>query len=211
MASLLATFSGIFSAENAQEGLSLLTGKEGEMIASLAVTLMDDPLLPDGLASKPFDAEGVATRTKAIIEAGQLNTLLHNRKTAKKQGVPSTGNAGKAGYAGTIRVSPTNLFIKPGECTLLQLEQNLGEGLVITDLEGLHSGANPVSGDFSLSAKGYTVQNGVKKSPVQQITVAGNFYTLLKDIRKVGSDLLFPGRSVGCPSVLVDEMAVAGE
>jgi PmbA protein len=84
MPDMLGAFDGVFSAESAQKGLSLLAGKEGEIIASEAVTLMDDPLLPGGLASQPFDAEGVAPRTKAVIEKGRLTSLLHHLKTARK-------------------------------------------------------------------------------------------------------------------------------
>ena len=211
MPDMLGAFDGVFSAESAQKGLSLLAGKEGEMIASEAVTLMDDPLLPGGLASQPFDAEGVATRTKAVIEKGKLTTLLHNLKTARKAGVKTTGNAAKAGYAGAVNVSPSNFFLAPGEKTLAQLMADMGDGLVITDVSGLHAGANAISGDFSLIAQGYTVKNGKKDAPVEQITVAGNFYQLLKNIRAVGSDLLFPGSSIGSPSVDVGEISVAGK
>ena len=211
MPDMLGAFDGVFSAESAQKGLSLLAGKEGEMIASEAVTLMDDPLLPGGLASQPFDAEGVATRTKAVIEKGRLTTLLHNLKTARKAGVKTTGNAAKAGYAGAVNVSPSNFFLAPGEKTLAQLMADMGDGLVITDVSGLHAGANAISGDFSLIAQGYTVKNGKKDAPVEQITVAGNFYQLLKNIRAVGSDLLFPGSSIGSPSVDVGEISVAGK
>lgn len=211
MPDLLGVFSGVFSAESAQKGMSLLAGKEGEMIASEAVTLLDDPLLPGGLASQPFDAEGVATFTKAIIENGKLTTLLHNLKTAKKAGVKTTGNAAKAGYAGAINVSPSNFYIKPGEKTLDELMADMKDGLVITEVSGLHAGANPISGDFSLIAQGYTVKDGKKDAAVEQITVAGNFYQLLKNIRVVGSDLCFPGSSVGSPSVDVGEVAVAGK
>jgi len=211
MPDLLGVFSGVFSAEAAQKGMSLLMGKEGEMIASEVVTLMDDPLLPGGLESAPFDAEGVATRTKAVIENGKLTTLLHNLKTAKKAGVKTTGNAAKAGYAGAVNVSPSNFYIKPGEKTLEEMMQDMGDGLVITEVSGLHSGANPISGDFSLIAQGYTVKDGKKDAAVEQITVAGNFYQLLKNIRVVGNDLCFPGSAVGSPSVDVGEIAVAGK
>ena len=211
MPDLLQVFSSVFSAENAQKGLSLLAGKEGEIIASDVVTIMDDPLLPDGLNSYPFDAEGVAARTKAVIEKGRLNTLLHNLKTARKAGVETTGNAAKAGYAGAVNVSPSNFFITPGEKNLAELMADMGEGLVITQVSGLHAGANPISGDFSLIAQGYTVKNGQKDAPVEQITVAGNFYQMLKNIRAVGSDLCFPGSSIGSPSVDVGEIAVAGK
>ena len=211
MPDMLGAFAGVFSAESAQKGLSLLAGKEGEMIASEAVTLMDDPLLPGGLGSQPFDAEGVATFTKAVIEKGRLTTLLHNMKTARKAGVKTTGNAAKAGYAGAVNVSPSNFFLAPGEKSLAELMADMGEGLVITEVSGLHAGANAISGDFSLIAQGYTVKNGKKDQPVEQITVAGNFYQLLKNIRAVGSDLLFPGSSIGSPSVDVGEIAVAGK
>lgn len=210
MPDLLGTFAGIFSAESAQKGMSLLAGKEGEVIASPAVTLMDDPLLPGGLASSAFDAEGVATRTKAVIENGKLMTLLHNLKTARKAGVKTTGNAAKAGYAAAVRVAPSNFYLKPGEKTLEQLMADMGGGLVITGVSGLHAGANPISGDFSLIAQGYTVKDGKKDVPVERITVAGNFYQLLKNVRAVGSDLCFPGDSVGSPSVDLGEIAVAG-
>lgn len=211
MPDLLGVFSDVFSAENAQKGMSLLAGKEGEVIAAPCVTLMDDPLLPGGLASRPFDAEGVAARPKAVIEGGRLTTLLHNLKTARKAGVKTTGNAAKGGYAGTVEVAPSNFYLKPGEKSLEQLTAEMGEGLVITDVSGLHAGANAISGDFSLIAQGYTVKNGRKDQPVERITVAGNFYQLLKNIRAVGSDLCFPGSSMGSPSVDVGEIAVAGK
>lgn len=211
MPDLLGVFAGVFSAESAQKGLSLLAGKEGEMIASEIVTLMDDPLLPGGLASQPFDAEGVATHTKAVIENGKLTTLLHNLKTARKAGVKTTGNAAKSGYAGAVNVSPSNFYLKPGEKTQAELFADMGDGLVITEVSGLHAGANPISGDFSLIAQGYTVKDGKKDKPVEQITVAGNFYQLLKNIRAVGSDLTFPGSPIGSPSVDVGEIAVAGK
>lgn len=210
MADLLETFAGSFSAENAQNGLSLLKGKEGETIAADCVTLMDDPLRVGGLESRPFDDEGVACKTKAVISAGKLTTLLHNRKTAKKDGVESTGNASKAGYAAPVKVAPTNFFIKPGEDSLDDMMAAIGEGLVITELEGLHSGANGISGDFSLSAKGYKVENGAKAFPVSQITIAGNFFEVLKQVRNVGSDLRFPMGGVGSPSVDVGMMSIAG-
>ena len=211
MPDLLGVFSGVFSAERAQKGMSLLAGKEGEMIASPIVTLMDDPLLPGGLASGPFDAEGVATRTKAVIENGKLTTLLHNLKTARKAGVKTTGNAAKAGYASPVDVSPSNFYLAPGEKSLDELMADMGSGLVITEVSGLHAGANPISGDFSLIAQGYTVKDGKKDQPVEQITVAGNFYQMLKNIRAVGSDLTFPGSPIGSPSVDVGEISVAGK
>ncbi len=211
MRSILAVFSGIFSAENAQQKLSLLAGREGETIAAPCVTIMDDPLLPNGFASRTFDGEGSASRTKAVVENGVLKTLLHSRKTAQKQGVETTGNAARAGVGGAVHVAPTNFFFKPGEKDLQTLLSEMDSGLMITEVGGLHAGANPISGDFSLIAKGFLIVDGEAARPVEQITVAGNFYQLLKNIRAVGSDIDFRGSAIGSPSVDVGTLNVAGK
>lgn len=211
MVSLLGTFSGIFNAEQAQKGLSLLKGKEGEVIASDIFTLIDDPHLEDGLGTTSFDDEGVATYTKEIVTNGKLKTLLYNLKTAHKAGVKSTGNGFKGSYASTVGVSETNFYIKPGQKSFEELCLEVNDGLIITEFAGLHSGASSVTGDFSLAAKGFMIENGKKSFPVEQITVAGNFFTLLKDIEEVGSDLKFPMSSIGCPSIVVKELSVAGK
>lgn len=215
MTDLLSVFAGVFSADNAQKGLSLLKGREGEVIASEKVTLMDDPFHPLGFSGAPFDAEGVPSRAKAVIEKGALTTLLHNLKTAKKQDLEaSTGNASKQSYQSPIGVAPSNFYVAPGELSYDALLGLMGDGLLITELQGLHAGANPISGDFSLSAKGFAVEGGVATKPVSQITVSGNFYQLLKDVEATASDLrfAFPGAvHIGSPTMLIKSLAVAGE
>lgn len=211
MVSLMDAFSGIFSAERAQEGLSLLDGREGETIAAQCVSLMDDPLLPGGLSSCPFDAEGVASRRKAVIENGVLKTLLHNRKTAEKAGVASTGNAAKGSYAGAVHVAPTNFYFAAGEVPKETLFAQMGDGLYITAVSGLHAGTNAVSGDFSLLAEGYMIRGGKRCEAINQSTVAGNFFTLLQDIVALGNDLKFPLGGIGSPSVWVKKLSVAGK
>ncbi|WP_434794776.1 Metalloprotease PmbA [Terrisporobacter petrolearius] len=211
MVQLLETFASTFSGDAAQKGLSLLKGKEGDMIASPIVTIVDDPLMEGGLASAPFDDEGVATFTKELVYEGKLNTLLHNLKTAHKQGVKSTGNGFKASYASSVNVSESNLYLRKGEKSFEDLMKEINEGVIITDLAGLHSGANTVSGDFSLAAKGFYVENGKKTFPVEQITLAGNYFDLLKNIVAIGNDLKFPMSNVGSPSVLVTGLSIAGK
>ena len=211
MASLLETFSDVFSGEAAQRGLSLLKGKENQIIASEIVTIIDDPLLDKGLASTPFDDEGVATFKKELVSNGTLKTLLHNLKTANKDKVKSTGNGFKASYSSPVSVEPTNLYIKKGDLSLESLMENINEGIVITDFAGLHSGANSITGDFSLAAKGFYVKNGKREYPVEQITVAGNFFDLLKNIKLIGNDLKFPISSIGSPSVIVEGLSIAGK
>jgi len=210
MTDLLETFCGVFSAETAQKGLSLLKGRVGEQIAAECVNIIDDPLLLDGLEARPFDAEGVPSRAHTIIENGFFKTFLHNLKTAHKDGVETTGNASKAGYSSAVHVSPSNLYIKAGEKSFDDLLAEMGDGVVITDVAGLHAGANPVSGDFSLLSKGYTVKNGKREKPIEQITVAGNFYDLLRNARALADDLEFPLGGIGSPSIDVGELSISG-
>lgn len=212
-ATLLSTFSGVFSADNAQRGLSRLKGKEGETVAAACVTIMDDPHRAGSASSTPFDGEGVATAVKAVVEGGRLNTLLHNLKTAHKQGVETTANASRPGYAAPVGVAPTNFYFKPTDASFEAMLEALGDGLLITDMQGMHAGANPITGDFSLAAKGFRVRGGKIAEAVAQITVAGNFYELLEGIEAVGGDLDFlaPGGSCfGSPSLIVGRISVAG-
>jgi PmbA protein len=210
---LLRTFAGVFSGESARKGMSLLKGREGEKIASDCVTLTDDPLLKDAPATSAFDAEGVARFKKDVIKDGTFITLLHNRVTAKEANCQTTANASKAGYSGKVTVAPSNLFIQPGRLSPEELYEKVGEGLIITELQGTHAGANPISGDFSLAAKGYLIQDGKQARPVEQITVAANFYEILKNIQEVADDLEFtmPGSSaIASPTLYIGKISVAG-
>ena len=211
---LLQTFAGIFSADNAQKGLSLLKGKVGETIGSENLTIVDNPFLKGSLCSSPFDAEGVATYCKNIVEKGQLKMLLHNLKTAFKDSVETTGNASKASFTSPIKVAPTTLYIEKGIKSYEEMIKALGNGIIITEVQGTHSGANAVSGDFSLAAKGFLVENDEVIRPVEQITIAGNYFEVMKDSMEVGTDFKLgiprSGSCFGSPSVLIREISVAG-
>ena len=148
---------------------------------------------------------------KEIVSNGKLTTLLHNLKTANKANTKSTGNGFKSSYATSVAVSPSNFYIEKGNLSFGEILENIGEGLLITDFAGLHSGANAITGDFSLAAKGFYIKDGKKEYPVDQITVAGNFFKLLKDIEEVGDDLKFPLSSVGSPTVIASGLSVAGK
>jgi len=207
-ASLLATFTPIFSAENTQKGLSLLKGKVGEKIASDSFTLLDDPFHPDAVAGSNFDGEGVATKKQAIISNGILETLLHNRKTAKIEGVQTTAHAHKSSYKSTLSIAPLNMYIAPGVRTKEELISSLTEGVLISDLAGLHSGTNTISGDFSVAATGFHIKDGKIASPVKQMTIAGNFFDFMRDIEEIASDLYFSPGGFGAPSVLLKEFSI---
>ena len=213
-ASLLSAFQGLFSAEMVQKDLSLLKDRLGKQIGSSKLTIVDDPFLEGGLASRAFDGEGVPCRFQQVVCRGVLNTYLHNLKTAKKQGVEPTGNAGRPSWKSRVTVSPSNFYVEKGEVSFEELLESMEHGLLITNMEGLHSGLNAVSGDFSLSASGYEIENGRVKRPVEQITVAGNFLDVLRDVEEIADDLKFDmprGAYVGSPSVKIKKIAVAGQ
>lgn len=211
-ASLLATFTSSFSAQAVQDNQSRLKGKIGEKIAANHVRLIDNPFLPNGIRSATFDSEGVPTREHNVVEEGRLQTYFHNLKTAKKDGVETTGHAHRSSYQGSVEVSPTNFYIEPTHQTYEQLYGELEEGIIITDLAGLHSGADPISGDFSLAADGYYVKDGKIVGPTKQMTVAGNFFEVLQDIEAIGEDLVFSPMDyngyIGSPSLKVKSLAI---
>lgn len=215
MSQLLATFSPVFSAENVQKGLSLLKDREGTEIAAPIVTLIDDPFYEKAPLPMPFDAEGSPTRRKSVIEKGVLRTLLYNLRTAAAAGKETTGNASKAGYDSKVGVRPFTMCLAPGEMSREELLEKAGSGVLITSLGGLHAGANPISGDFSLQSSGFLIEGGKKGAPVRSFTVAGNFFTLLKNITAVGSDVKTPTSpsftTFISPSVLAQGLSVAGK
>jgi PmbA protein len=195
----------MLSAKNVLEGKSLLSGKIGQQIATEIFTLIDDPTLPDGLASRPFDSEGTGARRTVLIENGVLRTFAHNSETARKMGVENTGHASRS-YKGVLGVAPTNLFVEPGQ----GVKQD--DGIVVTDMMGLHAGANPISGEFSLQALGLKVEGGEVAYPVENFTVAGNFLELLSRITALGTKLEWHPMMgiVGSPMVEVAELSFAG-
>ena len=211
--SLLAAHRSIFSGKAALQGLSLLKGKEGEQIASKCLTLIDDPFYAENTVQYAFDAEGVPTSEKVLIDKGVLKTLLYDLTTAKKAGVKSTGNAAR-GYADPVAIAPYCLRIEKGNETREELITRMGDGLYINELKGLHAGTNAVTGDFSIESAGFLVENGKITKPVHSFTVAGNFFDLLKAIDGVADNVQMglPGASIlAAPDVLVRGLSVAGE
>lgn len=210
-ADLLSAFSSMFSAERVQKGLSLLAGRKGETIASSVITILDDPF--EAVFPRAFDEEGVPSVLTEVVKNGVLNSYLYNLKTALKDGVESTSNAGRSSAASPVDISPSNFYITRGTKSFNELVAELDSGLIITELSGMHAGLNPVSGDFSLIAKGLLVEGGSIIRSVDQITCAGNFISMMKGILDIGNDLRFgipSGGRVGSPSLLIEKLVIAG-
>ncbi len=215
MRSILSAFSSVFSSRNAQMGLSLLAGKEGQKIASDIVTITDDPMREGVSIQTHFDAEGVATHRKNIVENGVLKTLLYNRETALKAGLQTTANASKGSYAAPIGISPYAFCIEAGDKTLDELFEMAENGIYVTALKGLHAGANAVTGDFSIESAGFLIKDGKKAEAVKSFTIAGNFFELLRSINALSDEVEMGVPSgfttFGSPAVLIENMSVAGK
>lgn len=205
--SLFGSFVSNFSAYSMQKGLSLLNGRVGEKIASDCFTFSEYPMYEKAYNKVPFDGEGVLTMDKDIIKDGVFTTALYNLKSAFKDGCKSTGN----GFGGT---SITNVVVKEGKRSVDEIAKDIGEGLLITDVSGLHAGLNPISGDFSLLSEGYLIKDGKVADSVEQITIAGNFYDIMLNVKELANDTRsLPGANgeFFSPSVYVGKIDVSGE
>ena len=208
----LGVLAAALSAEEVQKGRSLLAGRVGDRVASEAMTLIDDGRLEDGPASAPFDDEGVPTGRMPVIERGVLRGFLHNTRTARREGASSTGNASRPSYRGLPGVSPSNLFLEPGTGDRSAILRRAGRAVYVQEVSGVHSGANPVSGEFSVGATGLRVDGGELGEPLREMTIASTIPDVLAALEAVGDDLrFFPGGgAIGTPTLLVREMTVAG-
>jgi PmbA protein len=188
----MSILSASIEADAVQKGKSMLADKVGQQAASIQVNLIDDAASEEGMASFPFDGEGVASERKVIIEKGELKGFLYDTYTGLKAGLRSTGNGIRGSFRSLPGVGATNLILSPGIQLPNQLIKDIDCGFYITDVMGMHT-ANPISGDFSVGAAGIMIEKGKLTYPVRGVTIAGNLLDLLQDIEAVGNDLRFYG------------------
>ena len=207
-AHLLDLVGGALSAEAVQLGRSFLAGFLGKPAASTAVTVVDDPFLPDCLASSTFDDEGVPHVKLEPIRDGTLDTYFYDLRSAAREGRESNGHASKESLGASPHPGPTNLFIRPSDTTVSAMLTADSSVFLLKDVMGLHM-ADPITGEFSLGASGYLYEKGTFVRPVRGVTIAGSLGGVLRSIEAVGNDLRFYG-SVGAPSLLVRGLTIAG-
>lgn len=208
----LAAAAPIFSAENARKGKSLLRGNIGKQTASENFSLIEDALLKGGLASRPFDDEGMPSKRTVLIRNGILKCFLHDLDSAAKEGASSTSSAVRNTFKAPPIIGTTNLYIERGNASREALFEAAENGLYITRVMALHS-LNQISGDFSLGAAGIMIENGRKTFPVRGITIAGNLAEMLLAVKNIGNDLEFFTETgyCGSPSLLIDRLSVSGK
>jgi PmbA protein len=211
-----ASFAGLIGAAlgagAVQRGRSPFVDRLGEELAGAAFALHDDGRDPAGAASAPFDGEGVPRRRTALIEGGHLRSYLFDTYTANRQGGDSTGSAARHGYRSLPSVSTSNLVVGPGSHSQPELLAEAGDGVYVTDVAGLHSGVNPVTGVFSVGASGRAIRAGELAEPVREFTIAGDLISMLGGVRAAGSEPRWVpfGGSVSTPPLLIAEMAISG-
>ena len=204
----LSVIIGHVDAEEVQKQSSLFIGKLNQKVLSKKLTIEDRPL-DKSLFARGFDDEGVATSNKFIFKNGVLQTYLYNLTTAAKDGVASTGNGFRAG--GKMGTSTTYLVLKPGKKSQEELFAEIGDGVYITEVSGLHAGMNEQSGNFSLQSTGYLIKNGKRDRSLDLITVGGNLLDLFNNVIEVGNDVEVSPNGVSCPSLLVKKVSVSGK
>lgn len=212
-AAFLSVIAQALTAEAVQKGYSLFAGKVGQPVAEANVTLVDDGVLKEGIASAPFDGEGVPTQRTELIKEGVLQGFLYNTYTARKDRARSTGNARRYSAKSLPEVGPTNFFLLAGSQSPEEIIDQVEAGLYVTGLQGVHSGADPISGQFSVGATGLWIEKGKLAHPIREVTVAGEMLTMLRDIDAVGSDFrFFPlGGNFGSATVRLRKMMIAGK
>jgi PmbA protein len=209
-AQMLGIIGHTLTGDAVQRGRSLFAERMGEEVAVADVTLLDDPTDPAAFTASMVDGEGLATRKTSLIEDGVLTAFLHNAYTARRGDTASTGSAVRAGFKGGPGVGAQALTLRPGTKTQAELIAGVDNGLLVQGVAGLHSGVNPVSGDFSTGAEGLLIRNGELAEPVREVTIASTIQRLLLDIQGIGSDLEWLPMSSAGVSVVVADVTMSG-
>jgi PmbA protein len=196
-------------ADSVQKKKSPFAGKKGKRIANKIVNIIDDGTLKGGVATSPFDDEGIPKRRTVLVKDGILSTFLYDSYTARKDKVSSTGNGIRSSFKALPSVGITNLFLEKGKTRKEELIANTDKGLYVMEIMGMHT-ANPVSGDFSVGVSGLWIERGKFSFPVHGVTIAGNVLDLLNSIDAIGDDLRFYG-NLGSPTIRISNLLISGE
>ncbi len=209
-ASFLGLLSSALSGEAVLKGRSMFAERMGEAVGASVLTLSDDPTNPEAFGAAPYDSEGLATRRNVLIQGGVLQRFLQNAYSGRRSGTASTGSAVRAGFKSTPGVGSRALSLVPGDKSQEQLLAEVGDGILVRSAIGLHSGANPISGDFSVGVEGLMIRDGAVAEPVREATIASTLQRMLKDVAAVGSDLEWlPGGAAGV-TVVIPDVSLSG-
>ena len=207
-AQFLRVLSGSFSGENVQKGRSFFAERLGEVVANPLITLIDDPTNPLAYSATELDGEGLAARRNVLIENGVLKQFLHSSYSARRGKTKSTGNAVRTG--GTPGVGCLAMQLAPGTATQDELVKSVDDGVLIQMVQGLHSGVNPISGDFSTGASGLLINNGEVGAPVREFTIASTLQKMLLDVVAVGGDVDWLPMAANGMTLVIRDVTLSG-
>lgn len=208
---ILSAFASVFMGEAAMRKMTILADKKGQKVFGDNITIMDDPFYNDALVKVSFDDEGVPCKTKEVVKNGVFNGLLHSLKTANFFNETPTGNGFKAGVAGAISTQPTNMFVKEGNLSKDEIIATVNDGIYITEVNGLHAGLNPISGDFNVQSSGYLIKDGKISSPVTLFVTSGNFFEMMNNVEEIGNDIEKRFVGVASPTLKIKSLAISGK
>lgn len=209
-AMLLGVVSSTLNGEAVAKGRSLFKDRVGDQVANPLVTLVDDPTNPLAYTATDLDGEGLAARRNVLIDGGVLQGFVHNSYSARRMQTRSTGNAVRGGFKGTPGVGCLALQLNPGTRTQAELVADVEDGILVQSVQGLHSGVNPISGDFSVGASGLSISGGQLGAPLREFTIASTLQRMLLDVVEVGGDVdWLPMRSAGV-SLVIRDLTLSG-
>jgi PmbA protein len=202
--------SSAFNGENVAKGRSIFAGRLGEQVAVPFFTLVDDPTNKLAYTATDIDGEGLAARRNVLIEDGALQMFVHSSYSARRMQTKSTGNATRGGFAGSPGVGCLAMQVTPGAKSQAELIADIDDGVLIQEVSGLHSGVNPISGDFSTGASGMTITHGKVGAPIREFTIGSTLQRMLLDIVAVGNDVdWLPMRAAGL-SLVINDVTISG-
>ncbi len=211
VSTLLALVASALSGEAVVKGRSFFAGRIGESVATGGVTLVDDPTDTRAYGATSHDGEGLACRRNVLISKGVLRMFVYDAVSARRAGSASTGSAVRGGFAGTPSPGCRALVLAPGGKGHDEILATVGDGLYVQSVTGIHSGVNPVSGDFSVGAEGLLIRDGALAQPVREVTVASTLQRMLQAVVEIGDDLRWlPGTAAG-QTLAIAEMALGGD
>lgn len=209
-AQFLAILGSTLSGEAVLKGRSLFADRIGDAVAAPPFTLVDDPTEQRAFTATQTDGEGLATRRNTLIEGGTLRQFVHNTYTGRRSGTASTGSAIRGGFKATPGAGCQAVSLLPGDQSQDELIARVGDGFLVQTVSGLHSGVNPVSGDFSTGAEALRIVDGSVGEPLREFTIASTIQKMLHDVVAVGNDLEWLPMSAAGVSLVIADVTISG-
>ena len=207
---LLSILAGTLNGEAVLKQRSLFADRLGQSVSVPALTLVDDPTDPETFGAAAHDAEGLATRRNVLIDGGVLQQFLYDTYAGRRAGKASTGSAVRGGFKGRPGPGARALTVVPGTASPEEIYRQVGDGLLVQSVSGIHSGVNPISGDFSVGAEGVLIKDGALDRPVREITIASTLQRMLQGVSAIGSDLtILPSSATGV-TLAIDDVSMSG-